>query len=92
MLSCIVGTLKLDAGDVFVFGQRPGTPGSGIPGRAVGYMPQVRYKYIIDQFLIIRLSLSITVYSFYIHLLRESLCTDNFLLKRLSSISVESVG
>jgi hypothetical protein len=41
MLSCIVGTLGLDAGDVFVFGQRPGTPESGIPGRGVGYMPQV---------------------------------------------------
>jgi len=41
VLSCIVGTLKLDSGDVFVFGNKPGSPGSGIPGPEVGFMPQV---------------------------------------------------
>jgi ABC-type multidrug transport system ATPase subunit len=41
MLSCIVGLRKLDSGEVRVFGYQPGTPESGIPGKTIGYMPQV---------------------------------------------------
>ncbi|ODM96686.1 ABC transporter G family member 20 [Orchesella cincta] len=39
-LSCVVGLRKLDDGSITVFGARPGTKQSGIPGRRVGYMPQ----------------------------------------------------
>jgi ABC-type multidrug transport system ATPase subunit len=40
LLSCVVGLRKLDSGNILVFGAEPGTKGSGIPGRKVGYMPQ----------------------------------------------------
>ena len=40
LLKCIVGKLKVDSGSVVVFGQTPGTPGCGVPGSRVGYMPQ----------------------------------------------------
>ncbi|XP_021950776.1 ABC transporter G family member 23 isoform X2 [Folsomia candida] len=40
ILSCIVGLRKLDAGDIWVYGARPGTKDSGIPGKTIGYMPQ----------------------------------------------------
>lgn len=32
---------RLDGGNCFIFGARPGTVESGIPGKRVGYMPQV---------------------------------------------------
>ncbi|XP_015604185.1 ABC transporter G family member 23 [Cephus cinctus] len=40
LLSCVVGVRKLDSGDIWVLGGKPGTEGSGIPGPRVGYMPQ----------------------------------------------------
>ncbi|CAG0919958.1 unnamed protein product, partial [Notodromas monacha] len=40
LLSCIVGRLRLDAGEIRVFGQKPGHKDSGVPGSLVGYMPQ----------------------------------------------------
>ncbi|XP_034939322.1 ABC transporter G family member 23-like [Chelonus insularis] len=40
LLSCIVGIKKLDAGEVWVLGGRPGAKGSSIPGPRVGFMPQ----------------------------------------------------
>ncbi|KAJ0170714.1 hypothetical protein K1T71_013486 [Dendrolimus kikuchii] len=40
LLSCIVGRRRLDSGDVYVLGGKPGEKGSGVPGPRVGYMPQ----------------------------------------------------
>ncbi|XP_045524939.1 ABC transporter G family member 23 isoform X3 [Pieris brassicae] len=40
LLSCIVGRRKLNSGDIWVLGGKPGTKGSGVPGKRVGYMPQ----------------------------------------------------
>lgn len=40
LLSCIVGRRKMNAGEIFVLGGKPGTRGSGVPGKRVGYMPQ----------------------------------------------------
>lgn len=40
LLSCVVGVRKLDSGEIWVLGGKPGTKGSGIPGPRVGYMPQ----------------------------------------------------
>ena len=40
LLSCIVGVRKLDQGDIWVLGGKPGERHSGIPGPRVGYMPQ----------------------------------------------------
>ncbi|KAF2903928.1 hypothetical protein ILUMI_02243 [Ignelater luminosus] len=40
LLSCIVGRRRLNTGEIWVLGGRPGTKGSGVPGRRVGYMPQ----------------------------------------------------
>ncbi|KZS17646.1 ABC protein, subfamily ABCH [Daphnia magna] len=40
LLSCLVGRRSLNSGEVLVFGNKPGTPESGIPGPRVGYMPQ----------------------------------------------------
>ncbi|XP_046742302.1 ABC transporter G family member 20-like isoform X1 [Diprion similis] len=40
LLSCVVGVRRLDSGDIWVLGGKPGSKGSGIPGPRVGYMPQ----------------------------------------------------
>ncbi|KAE8748622.1 ABC-transporter, subfamily H member 02, partial [Frankliniella occidentalis] len=40
LLRALVGQLALDDGEVRVFGRAPGDPLAGVPGRAVGYMPQ----------------------------------------------------
>ncbi|XP_030080635.1 ABC transporter G family member 23 isoform X2 [Drosophila hydei] len=40
LLSCIVGRRGIDSGEIFVLGGKPGTRGSGVPGKRVGYMPQ----------------------------------------------------
>ncbi|KAJ0170681.1 hypothetical protein K1T71_013453 [Dendrolimus kikuchii] len=40
LLSCIVGRRKLNGGEIWVLGGKPGTKGSGVPGKRVGYMPQ----------------------------------------------------
>ncbi|UJR38629.1 hypothetical protein I4U23_031294 [Adineta vaga] len=45
LLRCIVGRLELNSGEIFVFGKVPGSSGSEIPGRAVGYMPQENALY-----------------------------------------------
>jgi len=42
LLSCIVGRRRLNTGEIWVLGGKPGTKGSGVPGKQVGYMPQVR--------------------------------------------------
>ncbi|CAL8083324.1 unnamed protein product [Orchesella dallaii] len=40
MLSCLVGLRPLDSGEIRVYGAKPGTRESGIPGKRLGYMPQ----------------------------------------------------
>ncbi|XP_055681093.1 ABC transporter G family member 23 isoform X1 [Lutzomyia longipalpis] len=40
LLSCIVGRRRLNSGEIWVLGGKPGTKGSGVPGARVGYMPQ----------------------------------------------------
>uniref|UniRef100_A0A0K8TRC9 Putative abc transporter g family member 20-like isoform x2 n=1 Tax=Tabanus bromius TaxID=304241 RepID=A0A0K8TRC9_TABBR len=40
LLSCIVGQRQLNDGKIKVLGQIPGSPGSGIPGPRIGFMPQ----------------------------------------------------
>lgn len=40
LLSTIVGRRRIDSGEIFVLGGKPGTQGSGVPGKRVGYMPQ----------------------------------------------------
>lgn len=42
ILKSIVGKDHLTSGEVRTLGRTPGVPGSGVPGAAVGYMPQVR--------------------------------------------------
>jgi len=44
LLSCIVGRRRLNTGEIYVLGGKPGTKGSGVPGRRVGYMPQVQFN------------------------------------------------
>jgi ABC-type multidrug transport system ATPase subunit len=36
----------LNRGEISVFGQKPGTKESGVPGKRVGYMPQVKYVFL----------------------------------------------
>ncbi|XP_046820334.1 ABC transporter G family member 20-like [Vespa crabro] len=40
LLSCIVGICKINSGDIWVLGGKPGSENSGIPGSRVGFMPQ----------------------------------------------------
>lgn len=41
LLTCIVGRRKVNSGNMWVLGGRPGEEDSGVPGPRVGYMPQV---------------------------------------------------
>lgn len=41
LLNCIVGRKRLNSGEIWVLGGKPGSRGSGVPGPRVGYMPQV---------------------------------------------------
>ena len=40
VLNCCLGLLNPDSGSVKVFGHSPRTPGLGVPGPTVGFMPQ----------------------------------------------------
>ncbi|XP_035721767.1 ABC transporter G family member 20-like isoform X1 [Vespa mandarinia] len=40
LLSCIVGRRRLNSGEIWVLGGRPGSKESGVPGPRLGYMPQ----------------------------------------------------
>ena len=42
VLSTIVGLKKVDKGIVSIYGAMPGDRKMGIPGKRVGYMPQVK--------------------------------------------------
>ncbi|KAG8232801.1 hypothetical protein J437_LFUL007955, partial [Ladona fulva] len=39
-MTCIVGRRRLNTGEIWVLGGKPGSKGSGVPGKRVGYMPQ----------------------------------------------------
>ena len=41
LLRCILGRLNLNSGHVTVLGKPPGSRDHHVPGRDVGYMPQV---------------------------------------------------
>ena len=41
LLKCILSSLDVDYGEITVFGSKPGFTQSHVPGRDVGYMPQV---------------------------------------------------
>nr|CAD7432191.1 unnamed protein product [Timema monikensis] len=47
LLSCIVGRRRLNTGEIHVLGGKPGTKGSGVPGKRVGYMPQTGGRFPI---------------------------------------------
>ncbi|RZF47268.1 hypothetical protein LSTR_LSTR004977 [Laodelphax striatellus] len=40
LLSCNVGRRRLNSGEIWVLGGKPGSKGSGVPGPRIGYMPQ----------------------------------------------------
>lgn len=40
VLECIVGLRRLDKGKIWIYGHKPGSKETGIPGKNVGYMPQ----------------------------------------------------
>nr|XP_053640391.1 ABC transporter G family member 20-like [Cherax quadricarinatus] len=40
LLGCLVNRLKLDKGEIFIYGYPPGSPAAAVPGHRVGYMPQ----------------------------------------------------
>nr|XP_045625785.1 ABC transporter G family member 20-like [Procambarus clarkii] len=40
LLGCLVNRLKLDKGEIFLYGFPPGTSAAAVPGHRVGYMPQ----------------------------------------------------
>ena len=45
LLRCILGQFSLEDGSIKVLGKHPGSAGHQVPGRDVGYMPQVRAQY-----------------------------------------------
>ena len=67
LLHCIVGRLKISSGDITVFGKPPGSPGHNIPGKNVGYMPQVKGEIVVFTNIIINIVLlqEIGLYSYF---------------------------
>ena len=45
LLRCILSSLEPDYGEITVLGMEPGIRSSNVPGRDVGYMPQVSSLY-----------------------------------------------
>ena len=41
LLRCVLGRLPIESGHILVRGKPPGARGHDIPGKGVGYMPQV---------------------------------------------------
>ena len=41
LLRCILGRLPIHSGHIIILGKPPGAPGHTVPGKDVGYMPQV---------------------------------------------------
>ena len=48
LLRCCLGYLRQNAGTITVLGKYPGSRGTQVPGRDVGYMPQVSVKYEVS--------------------------------------------
>ena len=46
LLRCILSSLDPEYGEITVLGMEPGTRTSRVPGRDVGYMPQVTILYV----------------------------------------------
>lgn len=42
ILECIAGLKRFTKGELLIFGAKPGTCASGIPGRRIGYLPKVK--------------------------------------------------
>ena len=45
LLRCVLGRLPIHSGHINILGKPPGSPGHTVPGRDVGYMPQVCFCY-----------------------------------------------
>jgi len=41
LLRCALGRLPIHSGHITILGKPPGAPGHTVPGKDVGYMPQV---------------------------------------------------
>ena len=41
LLRCVLGRLPIHSGTISILGKPPGAPGHTVPGKDVGYMPQV---------------------------------------------------
>jgi len=87
ILSCMIGLRRLDSGIVRIFGKQPGDPDSGIPGKVLGYMPQVNRKTIHIDKMFCMCTLLITPKLFCIN--RRSLYFKLSKLKRFSHISAD---
>ena len=43
LLRCVLGRLPIQSGHILILGKPPGTRGHSVPGKGVGYMPQVSF-------------------------------------------------
>nr|XP_006817503.1 PREDICTED: uncharacterized protein LOC102803451 [Saccoglossus kowalevskii] len=50
LLRCMLARLNNEKGNILVLGQKPGTTGHGVPGKLVGYMPQIndRIQFLLE--------------------------------------------
>lgn len=75
ILRCIMGFVTPDAGSVRVFGKEPGSIGSEIPGKSLGYMPQD-----------VALNMNLTVYEMLLYFGRIFLLPGRELEKRIDHL------
>ena len=65
LLRCILSSLEPDYGEITVLGMKPGITFSRVPGRDVGYMPQVLcniYDIFLLKFSVFSISASYLLY------------------------------
>ena len=75
ILRCIMGFCTPDAGTIKVFGKEPGSVGSEVPGRALGYMPQD-----------VALNLNLTVYEMLHYFGKIFLLSDRECENRINTL------
>nr|CAD7197129.1 unnamed protein product [Timema douglasi] len=95
LLSCIVGRRRLNTGEIHVLGGKPGTKGSGVPGKRVGYMPQeyssTAYgkSSLIGKFDHVTTPLALLLGVGFPPSLHSSWCPSNYAQSRASEASVK---
>jgi len=83
LLRCIVGRLKIDDGHLITLRRPPGSVGHNVPGKLVGYMPQVFFYSFIQ---------AISVAPLLVHYFSEALPTQHVYCAGVSCLGPQATA